>query len=261
VARIRTLKPTIWQSEQFSEVSGNARLTFIGLITQADDYGRLKGSPKLVRSWVFPYDDHSVQKVSEWLRELSENGLIHWFEVDGSRFIELPTWSDHQRVSHPTESVLPSRSQADSAASPQPLPKLPEEPYREGKGKEGRGGEGKGTASGKPSEFDSWLTHYRQTTGKQTVRGSKPARTAFAARVKDGYTLTDLQAATVGCHGDDFCRNNGHDVPETILRAGKVERYIALASQPKSTGSPGMDNAFRLAERAERRRAERSAAA
>lgn len=86
-------------------------------------------------------------------------------------------------------------------------------------------------ASGKPSEFDSWLTHYRQTTGKQTVRGSKPARTAFAARLKDGYTLTDLQAATVGCHADDFCRNNGHDVPETILRAGKVERYIALASK------------------------------
>ena len=104
------------------------------------------------------------------------------------------------------------------------------------------------TKSGKPSGFDSWLSHYHSVTGKTSVTGSKPARDAFKARTKEGRSLEDLKAATVGCHGDEFCRTNGHDVPETILRASKVERYIALAAQPQSTGSQGMDNARRRAD-------------
>ena len=83
-------------------------------------------------------------------------------------------------------------------------------------------------ASGKPSEFDAWLTHYRRVTGRDSVRGSKPARRAFLARRRDGYSLEDLQAATVGCHSDAWNRERGFDVPETILRADKVTRYIAL---------------------------------
>jgi hypothetical protein len=234
--RIRTIKPDLWQDEAIGEISLEARLTFVGLITQADDHGRLKGSPKLVKAWVFPYDETPLRKVSEWLRELHESGLIICFKVEGRDFIELPSWKKHQRVSHPTDSALPSHSEADSTVTPEHsggFRKPPEEPCREGKGREGRGGEREADSSGKPSEFDSWLAHYRQTTGKESVRGSKPARTAFAARLKDGYSLEDLKAATVGCHSDDFCRNNGHDVPETILRAGKVERYIALASEAK----------------------------
>lgn len=90
---------------------------------------------------------------------------------------------------------------------------------------------GRGRGSGQGSgEFEDWLENYREVTGKSTVRGSKPAREAFAARRKEGRTLDELKAATVGCHGDDFCRENGHDVPETILRASKVERYIQLGA-------------------------------
>jgi hypothetical protein len=84
-------------------------------------------------------------------------------------------------------------------------------------------------------EFKEWLEHYRATTGRTTVRGSQPARDAFGARRKEGRTLDELKQATVGCHGDEFCRENGYDIPETILRASKVERYIQLASGPKGT--------------------------
>jgi hypothetical protein len=91
---------------------------------------------------------------------------------------------------------------------------------------------GPGSGSGSAAEFGDWLEHYRQTTGKTSVRGSQSARDAFAARRKEGRTLVELKAATVGCHGDEFCREHGHDVPETILRASKVERYIQLAAHP-----------------------------
>lgn len=83
------------------------------------------------------------------------------------------------------------------------------------------------------SEFVSWLEHYKTTTGKTKVRGSKPAFDSFLARRRDGLSLDDLKLATVGCHGDDFCREHGHDVPETILRASKVTRYIELGRKAK----------------------------
>lgn len=93
-----------------------------------------------------------------------------------------------------------------------------------------------GTGTGKElgTEFREWLEHYRETTGRTTVRGSKGAKEAFRARRSEdpSRTLEELKLATVGCHGDDYCRENGHDVPETILRASKIERYIQLAIQP-----------------------------
>jgi len=90
-------------------------------------------------------------------------------------------------------------------------------------------------------EFKEWLVHYRQTTGRESVRGSSSARKAFAARLKEGRTLEELKRATVGCHGDEFCRDNGFDTPETILRASKVERYILLATEGRSTRPDPLD--------------------
>jgi hypothetical protein len=92
---------------------------------------------------------------------------------------------------------------------------------------------GTGLGKGIGKEFKNWLQHYRETTGRSKVQGSRPAQDAFGARRKEGYSVDDLKLATVGCHGDDFCRENGHDVPETILRASKVTRYIELGRKTK----------------------------
>lgn len=120
------------------------------------------------------------------------------------------------------------------------------------------------TDTGKPavrSLFPEWLDHYRETTGRTSVTGSKPAREAFAARIKDGKTLDELKLATVGCHGDQFCRENGHDVPETILRASKVERYISLARDRGSKKATSVDQAHHFAQMARDAEAEERAAA
>lgn len=110
-----------------------------------------------------------------------------------------------------------------------------------------RGGKANRTQNGSKSHsysksnselFARWLDHYRETTGRSKVRGSDPARASFAARIKDGYSLEDLKLATAGCHGDEFCRTNGHDTPVTILRASKVDRYIELGRKPTYGGGP-----------------------
>jgi hypothetical protein len=83
------------------------------------------------------------------------------------------------------------------------------------------------------SSFDDWLEDYRTVTGRGLMRGSQVARREFAARIRDGYSLEDLKLATAGSHGDRFCREGGHDVPTTILRASKVDRYIELGRNPR----------------------------
>lgn len=263
MARIRSVKPDFWDDEAIGEISRDARLLFIGLITQADDDGRLKGSPKLLKGKLLAYDDVTIQEVSGWLAELVESELIISYQVGGRPFIALPSWHKHQRISHKTDSALPSPSEADSADAPESFRKAPEDVYRdkEGIGEEGRGEERKAS---KPahSYFSEWLRHFHETTGRTSVTGSKEARKSFVARIKEGKTVDDLKLATVGCHGDQFCRDNGYDVPETILRAGKVERYISLArDRSASTSSPGIDQAHQFAEMARQAEAEERAAA
>jgi hypothetical protein len=54
MARIRTLKPTVWLSPQIMNLSHGARLLFIGLITQADDEGRGIADIRRSRPSIFP---------------------------------------------------------------------------------------------------------------------------------------------------------------------------------------------------------------
>lgn len=258
MARIRTLKPTVWESEQLGEVSVEARLLFIGLITQADDEGRMKGSPKLVKSWVFPYDDFTSGDIAEWLRELSGEGLIHWFEVGGKQFIELPTWHKHQRVSHAAESQLPSHKEADSEVLANP----PEDVCREGKGREGnkerKGKEPPGETGGEISSSDvrDVFEYWQQKLGKQRAHLTDTRREKIKARLKDGTTLDEMRQAIDGCAGSEFHRSNGHTDLELILRSrDQVEKFIErgqVSGRPQSAAAKGHDAARAWAAEAER---------
>ena len=57
MARIRSIKPELPQSESMGNVSRDARLTFVQLFTLADDEGRLRGNSRMLASLLFPYDD------------------------------------------------------------------------------------------------------------------------------------------------------------------------------------------------------------
>ena len=109
------------------------------------------------------------------------------------------------------------------------------------------------------ADFDGWLEHYREVTGRTGVKGSKAARAAYAARREEGRSDADLRHATIGAHSDPWMREQGYDVPDTILRASKVERYIVIGqrhaaaarkAQP-STGLPSDEPGFTDAQAAE----------
>lgn len=111
-----------------------------------------------------------------------------------------------------------------SSGTTEPKVRTPREPL------EGSQGKGKG--------FLEWLEHFKSVTAQDKTRGSAPARKSFNARVAEGYSVEELKLATIGCHSDDFLRENGHVVPVTILRASKVDRYIQMGRAAKSAKDP-----------------------
>lgn len=268
MARIRTVKPDLWKSEQIGEVSVEARLTFLGLITQADDYGRMKGNAKLVRSLIFPYDDFPLRKVSEWLRELHEANLIRWYEVEGREYIELPTWGDHQRVSHPTDSALPSHSEADSAGAPQALQKLPEDVRREGKGREGNK-EGIGKESFGVTPSDAPLSHLlADLVAANDPNGKRPVVTkAWAVEEDRMYRLDNRKPEEAErllrwTLADSFWKANVRSMPKFREQYGQLYNN-AQAQAGKRRGrdpNPGMTQAEKRAEQIRRKRETRAAA-
>lgn len=106
--RIRTIKPEMWQDEAFGTLSSHARLLFIGLITMADDEGRLRAMPSAIVGHVFPYDEMKPSKLKALLEEVANRGLIVQYEAQGVPYVCLPGWSKHQKINRPSPSVLPA---------------------------------------------------------------------------------------------------------------------------------------------------------
>jgi DnaD/phage-associated family protein len=109
MARKRQLDPGIWTSEQFMRLkSPNARLLFIGMITQADDEGRLRGGPLYLKSTIFPSDHVSLTMVKEWRDKIVGLGLCCLYTVEGNEYLWLPQFQKHQYMTKRFRSTLPS---------------------------------------------------------------------------------------------------------------------------------------------------------
>lgn len=107
MSRIRTVKPEFWSSEQVMECQPVTRLLFIGLWNFCDDTGRHPLAPKQIKALIFPGDDISIDEVSRMLDELSTNGLITTYTVDGKAYLQVTGWQ-HQKIDRPQSSKYPA---------------------------------------------------------------------------------------------------------------------------------------------------------
>lgn len=93
----RMIDPATWQSESIAEFTRDQRLLFIGLFSNADDQGRLRGNPNLVRSVVFPFDDDlNNEIIADWLKVIAKEGCIILYEIDGKEYIQITHWWEYQ---------------------------------------------------------------------------------------------------------------------------------------------------------------------
>ncbi|WP_053924625.1 hypothetical protein [Streptomyces chattanoogensis] len=109
MARIRTVKPEMFESESLAECSVTAMLTFIGLLTQVDDSGRHRDHPAIIagRLWSLR-PEHTATHVARDLEELASAGLVcRYTGCDGKTWLHIVTWEQHQKINKPTASRLP----------------------------------------------------------------------------------------------------------------------------------------------------------
>lgn len=127
MARIRSIKPDFWTDEKVVELSPFARLLFIGLWNFADDEGRMVYSPKKIKMQIFPADDLSI---SELFGELRRESLICVYVIDGTEYLQVTNFSEHQKIDKRNASKLPP---------PTSNPELPRisTTDKEGNGREG----------------------------------------------------------------------------------------------------------------------------
>lgn len=141
MARIRSIKPELPQSESMGRVSREARLCFILLWTLADDAGRLRGNARMLASLLYPYDDDAKKHIDKWLVDLHEQGCITRYTIGGDQYIQINAWLTHQKIDKPSPSKI--------APPPEDSRSLAKD--REGstadQGVEGRGGEGNGDSA------------------------------------------------------------------------------------------------------------------
>lgn len=108
--RIRTLKPEIWEDQAVGKLGPWERLLFIGLITMADDDGRLLSLPTAIAGRIFPWDSGAATKVPGWLGKVADVGLVVPYHVEGIDYIQIRSWSAHQKINRKVDSNLPAPS-------------------------------------------------------------------------------------------------------------------------------------------------------
>lgn len=108
MARIRSLKPTFWGDDKISQLTVEARLLMVGLISMADDDGRFLASHTSIAGYVYPNDDVTPKRLATWLNEITELGLVVVYNGGRVKYGAIPKYRDHQRISHPKPSTLPA---------------------------------------------------------------------------------------------------------------------------------------------------------
>lgn len=95
MSRMRNIKPNLFEDEDLATLPIEASILFIGLWTIADREGRLQDRPKWIKAKVFPYRPET--DVDVLLAGLTEKNFLIRYEIEGKKYIQIRTFSKHQR--------------------------------------------------------------------------------------------------------------------------------------------------------------------
>ena len=118
MSRRRMIDPGFWSDGKVKKLSITERLLFLGLISHADDEGRLQASPAFLRSIIFPYDDYTLEQISEMLTHITQLNLnVQLYTVEDEDYISFARWARYQKPSHPQPSRFPKPPFTESIRS------------------------------------------------------------------------------------------------------------------------------------------------
>lgn len=236
MARIRTIKPEFFTSDDIVSLSPLARLFYVSLWCEADREGRLSWNMRTLKMRYLPADDCDVQDLAD---ELINAGLIRLYEVSGKTYAFIPTFKQHQIINNrESDSVLPEPPDGDDSAFFADASVTREsgglgEGRKERKGREGKGKEGnsreytRGDRSGRrtslPDDFEisdgvrSWAERKGFDQLEEHLERFK------AKCLANGYQYADWDAAFRNAIQDDWAGLRKRGAPSGSAPRGGAE--------------------------------------
>lgn len=123
MARIRTIKPEFWGDEKLAVLDATTRLVFLGLLSMADDAGRLIDNVKSLDGQLFPRTDDSCREALEVLAKLER--IDRYCAASGQSIIQIVHWTRHQKINKPCKYVLPANVAARDGEPRETLAGIP----------------------------------------------------------------------------------------------------------------------------------------
>lgn len=207
MARIRTIKPEFFTSEDIVSMTPLARVFYVALWCEADREGRLAWKPKTLKMRYLPGDECDVDTVAQ---ELIDSGLILLYEADGAMYAEIPSFKKHQVINNrESNSNLPAR--VDDAST-----RVKAEGRKEGKGKEGK--ELRDAVASGDGLFDQFWKAYPKKVGKDAAQKAFDKRKPSAQMLETMVKAIDEQKSH-----DQWVKDGGQYIPNpaTWLNQGR----------------------------------------
>lgn len=230
MARIRTIKPEFFTSEDIVSLSPMARLLYIAIWCEADREGRLVWKPKTFKMRYFPADDCNIQALCD---EITEAGLVKLY---GEGYAYIPAFHAHQHINpRETASQLPEPEKDTRKGARKPrgidasLTREPRDSDVQG-GREGKGKERKDISGGdEKSPFDQFWECWPKNDRKQDKAKCE------AKWSKDGLdeVLAEILADVAAKKLTPKWRDGYVEAPMVYLNNRRWEDGTATASMPE----------------------------
>jgi len=232
----RILKESICSSETIAQLSRDAEVLFYRLIVNCDDYGRFDGRPAIVRARCFPLllDQVAETDVLSWLDELTTAGLIHLYQVDSRRYLQIVTWGKHQQVRATASKYPPPPADEPSppAGDRQPPAREPATPATEAQ-------------NSLPLSSDSTCYH---APADDSIR-EQPLADAPVKREREALSVNDKREALSGNESERRAESAPTITPDRAAPSALSPTgppTVPLASPPKAarpkTRDPTLDH-------------------
>jgi hypothetical protein len=224
MARIRTIKPEFFTSEDIVALTPLARLLYIALWCESDREGRMVWKPSTFKLRYLPADNCDVHALCDEI--LSRNLVILY--NDGLAYI--PSFASHQHI-NPRES-------ASQLASPNIKPRVGTRQPRVGTGaylelhaQVGR--EGKGREINTDASTSDGFALFWSAYPKKTAKPS--ALTAFKKAKINGHLPDVLSDIEQKAQSDDWTKNSGQFIPNPATYLNQ-RRWEDITTQQTHSG-------------------------
>lgn len=226
MARIRTIKPEFFTSEDIVGLSPFARLLYIALWCEADKEGRLVWKPTTFKLRYMPGDDCDMKDLCE---EILSAGLARLY---GEGYAYIPAFKAHQHINpREADSLLPEPDASITRA-----PRVGTRQSRDSDAQVGR--EGKGKEGNKARVMDAseltgfakfwkiWPTNDRKQAKGKCLDAWKKASAERDAALVIGHV--ERMKAT-----DSWRKDGGQYIPAPLVYLNQ-RRWEGTESEPQT---------------------------